>query len=186
LQPLVINTPRLFIRNLQPQDAEAFYIYRSNPEVVRYQSFDVMTKEEAVEFIEQYKDKQFGAPGEWVQYAIVNKTTGLLAGDCAIRIGETDTTQAEVGITISHLHQKQGYAKEVFAGILRFLFETIHIRRVVEIVDAENVSSIRLLQKCGFRLEALFVENCWFKGKWGSEYQYAMLRHEWEGMQPEK
>jgi hypothetical protein len=31
----------------------------------------------------------------------------------------------------------------------------------------------------GFREEAHLVENVWFKGSWGSEYVFAMLKQEW-------
>lgn len=44
--------------------------------------------------------------------------------------------------------------------------------------DAENVSSYKLLEKLGFRREAQFVQNVFFKGAWGDEYQYALLRSE--------
>jgi RimJ/RimL family protein N-acetyltransferase len=29
------------------------------------------------------------------------------------------------------------------------------------------------------REEGHFIENIWFKGKWGSEYQFAILEREW-------
>ena len=51
---------------------------------------------------------------------------------------------------------------------------------MVGIVDAENIASINLLKSIGFRQEGHFVENIFFKGKWGSEFQYAMLKREWD------
>ncbi len=30
-----------------------------------------------------------------------------------------------------------------------------------------------------FRLEGHFIENIFFKGKWASEFQFAMLKREW-------
>ncbi|HMX81562.1 MAG TPA: GNAT family protein, partial [Ferruginibacter sp.] len=54
------------------------------------------------------------------------------------------------------------------------------VHRVTEIVDAENEASVNLLKSTGFRLEGHFIENIFFKGKWGSEYQYAMLKREWD------
>ena len=29
------------------------------------------------------------------------------------------------------------------------------------------------------RREGHFIQNIWFKGKWGDEYLYAVLREEW-------
>ena len=43
-------------------------------------------------------------------------------------------------------------------------------------VDTQNIASIQLLKSVGFRQEGHFIENIFFKVKWGNEYQYAMLR----------
>ncbi|MGV3586872.1 MAG: GNAT family N-acetyltransferase [Adhaeribacter sp.] len=180
MEPLFIQTNRLQIRNLQPKDLEPFYVYRSNPEVTKYQGFGVMTKEEARNFILEQKNKLFGKPGEWVQYGIAHKLNRALIGDCAIKLTADDPRIAEVGITISHLHQKQGYAKEAFTGILHFLFNTKKLHRVVETVDVENIPSVNLLKSLSFRQEGHFIKNIFFKGNWGSEYQFAMLKEEWD------
>ncbi|WP_343586618.1 GNAT family protein [Flavobacterium sp.] len=180
MEILNIQTAQLNIRHLKLSDLSDFHIYRSNPEVTKYQGFDVMTIEEAEEFIKENATKHFGKAGEWVQYGIENTKTKQLIGDCAIKLDQYDTRIAEIGITISHLEQKKGFAKEVFVGILDFLFDTKQIHRVVEIVDAENIASINLLKSIGFRQEGHFIENIFFKGKWGSEFQYAMLKREWD------
>ena len=179
MEILNIQTKRLNIRHLELSDLSDFHFYRSNPEVTKYQGFDFMTIEQAEEFIKDNSTKHFGKAGEWVQYGIENSTTRQLIGDCAIKLDKYDTRIAEIGITISHLEQKKGYAKEVLLGILSFLFDTKEIHRVVEIVDAENVASINLLKSTGFKQEGHFIENIFFKGKWGSEFQYAMLKREW-------
>jgi ribosomal-protein-alanine N-acetyltransferase len=180
MQLLKIETDRLFIRHLTLADLADFHIYRSNPDVTKYQGFDVMTTEQAETFINDNAVKKFGKAGEWVQYAIENKATGKFIGDCAIKLDQYDSRIAEIGITISHLHQKQGFAKEVLLGILSFLFNEKGIHRVVETVDAENLASINLLKSVGFRQEGHFIENVFFKGKWGSEFQFAMLKREWD------
>lgn len=179
MEKINILTERLHIRNLTPLDLSDFYFYRSNPEVTKYQGFDVMTIDQADKFIQEQQDKLFGHPGEYAQYGIENKLTQKLIGDCAIKLDQHDIRIAETGITISHIEQKKGYAKEALMGILSFLFDTKEIHRVVEIVDAENIASINLLKSTGFKQEGHFIENIFFKGKWGSEYQYAMLRREW-------
>jgi RimJ/RimL family protein N-acetyltransferase len=180
LGKVLINTPRLKIRNLRESDLEDFHLYRSNPEITKYQGFGTFTREQAKAFITENLNKFMIIPGEWVQYAIENIQTFNLVGDCAIYLHQADSRIAEVGITISHLHQKQGYAKETMSGIMDFLFREKGIHRIVETVDAENEASIRLLKSLSFRQEAHFIENIFFKGKWGSEYQFAMLRREWE------
>tara|TARA_R110001583_G_scaffold163880_2_gene316345 strand:- start:57 stop:623 length:567 start_codon:yes stop_codon:yes gene_type:complete len=180
MQKLIIDTERLQIRNLKTSDLNNFHFYRSNPDVTKYQGFDVFNLEQSSEFISGQLDKKFGKPGEWIQYAIENKKTGELIGDCAIKLDEYDVRIAEIGITISHIEQKKGFAKETLISILNFLFNINDFHRVTETVDAENEASIQLLKSVGFKQEGRFIENIFFKGKWGSEYQYAMLRNEWE------
>ncbi|MEO9020535.1 MAG: GNAT family protein [Ginsengibacter sp.] len=180
MQKLLIDTERLHIRNLKSTDLSDFHFYRSNPEVTKYQGFDVFTIEKARQFIQEQLDKEFGKPGEWVQYGIENKKTSKLIGDCAIKLDQYDARIAEIGITISHTAQKNGYAKETLISILNFLFSIEDFHRITGIVDTENTASIQLLKSAGFKQEGHFVENIFFKGKWGSEFQYAMLKKEWE------
>lgn len=186
MNKITISTQNLIIRNLKPEDLNDFFLYRSNPEVTKYQGFDVMTVASAETFINSQKERSFGIPGEWLQLGIQNKQTGRLIGDCAIKLDAYDPRIAEVGITISHLEQKKGFAKESFTGILSFLFESAQIHRVVETVDTENNASINLLKSMGFRQEGHFIENIFFKGKWGSEFQYAMLQSEWNNLKNKK
>lgn len=177
---LNIQTDRLNIRNLVESDLQKFHEYRSNPEIAKYQGFDVMDEPQCEIFIKSQLKLSFGKPGQWVQYGIEQKATGKIIGDCAIKLQEYDSRIAEIGITISHFHQKKGFAKETMQGILSFLFDEKKLHRVVETVDAENIASINLLKSTGFKQEGHFIENIYFKGKWGSEFQYAMLKREWD------
>ena len=52
MQKLVIDTERLQIRNLKTTDITDFHFYRSNPQITKYQGFDVYTTEQANEFIQ--------------------------------------------------------------------------------------------------------------------------------------
>jgi [ribosomal protein S5]-alanine N-acetyltransferase len=180
MENINIKTRRLTIRPLVLADLVDFHRYRSNPEITKYQSFDVMTIEQAEAYIKDNATKHFGKAGEWVQYGIENHETQQLIGDCAIKLNQHEPRIAEIGITISPLEQNKAYAKETLIGIMTFLFEQKEIHRIVETVDAENLASINLLKSIGFRQEGYFIENIFFKGKWGSEFQYAMLKREWD------
>ena len=186
MEKLFIETNRLRIRNLQPKDLDGFHAYRCLPEVALYQGFDVMGKEKCQSFIEEYCNKILETPGEWVQYAIVLSDSDEIVGDCAIKLRSPDPRIAEIGMTISPYFQKKGIAKEALRGVIDWLFGIKDVHRIEEITDAENEASIQLLESLGFRQEGYFIENIWFNGKWGSEYQYAMLRSEWSAIVKKK
>ena len=177
-----LESERLLIRNLRDSDLDDFFLYRSNPQITKFQGFDTYTnKEQAMNFISSMKDKKFGLEGEWLQLGIILKSQiesdNKLIGDCAVNI--SDNT-AQIGCTISNLHQKKGYAKEVLHMLMKYLFEEHNIRRIVETTDEENISAQKLLESLGFRKEGLFIENCFIKGKWCNDIQYAMLKSEWD------
>lgn len=181
-----VSTSRLNIRKLKLTDLSKFYEYRSNPDVTKFQSFDVITISEAEEIIKNQLDIEFGEPGEWAQYGIENKGTMSIIGDCAIKLDQNDLRIAEIGLTISHHEQKKGFAKEALSGILHYLFDIKKIHRVVEIMAADNIAAIQLVESLGFRKEGHFIKNIFFKGKWVDEFQYAMLKREWHEIQESK
>ena len=180
LEKIICITPRLKIRNLRDSDLEAFHRYRSNPEITRYQGFNTFTLQQSKDFIATQTNNQRIIPGEWSQYGIENVNNAQLVGDCALYLQMSDSRIAEIGITISHLHQRLGYAKEAMQGLIDFLFTEKGIHRIVETVDSENIASIQMLKSLSFREEAHFIESVFFKGKWGSEYQFALLKNEWK------
>jgi aminoglycoside 6'-N-acetyltransferase len=176
------DTERLVLRPFRDSDLPSFLGYRSDPEVARYQSWDTpYAVDEAAGLIAEMKAKMPGTPGQWYQIAIELKATGEHVGDCAFHISFDDSEQAEIGFTVARAFQGHGYATEAVKALLGYLFEVLHLRRVIATCDARNVRSARLLERLGLRREAHFVANVRFKGELGSEYLFAMLAWEWRG-----
>ena len=177
--PLPLETTRLLLRLFEDSDVDRFADYRSDPDVARYQSWETpFSVAQAAAFVNGMKDVRPGTPGEWLQLAIQLKATGQLIGDCAFCVLADDPRQAEVGFTLARQQQGNGYATEAVRRLLDYLFCELNLHRVVAICDADNLASARLLERVGMRREGHFVENVWFKGHWGSEYSYAVLRRE--------
>ena len=177
---LLLETERLRLRAFQDRDIPGFAAYRSDPEVAKYQSWEPpFSIEQATEFVHEMKTARLAAAGEWYQIAVEFKGNAALIGDCAFHIFADDPQQAEIGFTLASAHQGQGYGSEAVMAVLDFLFGELSLHRVRATCDVENLASSRLLERVGMRREAHLVENIWFKGAWGSEYAYALLRRDW-------
>jgi RimJ/RimL family protein N-acetyltransferase len=174
-----IETPRLRLRHFTDTDLQAFMAYRNDPEVARYQSWEGISESEARAFIQEQKEVQPGVPGQGFQIAIELKETNVLIGDCYFMINELDNRQAEIGFTLSRAYQGQGFATEAVSCLLNYAFLTFDLHRIFAITDCENAASVVLLERLGMRREGHFLQNVWFKGKWGDEYLYAILKEEW-------
>ena len=175
-----IVTGRLRLRPFVADDLPAFVAYRSAPEVARYQSWDTsFAMVDAERFLASQRDLELGAPGAWVQLAAVDRRSGTLCGDCAVRVVADQPATAEVGVTLAPAHQGRGLATEALAAVIDELFREHRVHRVYAEADDRNVAVHRLLERLGFRCEARLVEADWFKGEWSTLRVFAVLRREW-------
>ena len=174
------ETERVRLRAFTVSDLSAFTSYRNDPDVARYQSWENYKLEQAHNLFEQ-SCKDFNVPDSWYQIAIADLKTDELIGDCAVNFkpdnGDGDS-QVEIGFTMAKLHQGRGYAREAVGALVKYLFTNMKKRRITSTVDVLNDRSIHLLEALHFRKEGHFVENLWLKGRWGSEYSYALLAKE--------
>ncbi|WP_299795692.1 GNAT family protein [uncultured Shewanella sp.] len=181
MKPL-FQTERIICREFEPDDLEAFAAYRALPEVARYQSWSEYCYRDALALYEEMNKVPFATVGHWFQLAIVTKAeqgSQQMLGDLAVHF--IDGRQIEIGFTFAPDFQGQGYASEAVLGLLTYLFSELKPHRVIATTDCENVPSWLLLERVGLRREAHFIENVFFKGAWGSEFQYAILASEWKG-----
>ena len=64
-------------------------------------------------------------------------------------------------------YQRQGFAIEAVSCFLTYAFLTFDLHRIIAITDCENAASVALLERLRMRREGHFLQNVWFKGKWG-------------------
>jgi RimJ/RimL family protein N-acetyltransferase len=176
-----IVTERLVLRLLQAEHVPAFAAYRSDPDVARYQSWDTPYTTAAGErLVASQQGVDFGDPGPWVQVAALDRASGALCGDCAVRVTTDQPRTAEVGVTFAPARRGTGLATEALGAVVTRLFEQHDIHRVYAQADDRNVAVHRLLERLGFRCEARLLEADWFKGEWTTLRTYALLRREWK------
>lgn len=176
--PFRLETPRLILRQFEKRDLEALVTYRSDPQVARHQDWDVpYPREKALAFLEEAIQAQ-PTPGRWFPVAIESKSSGETLGECAFFWLE-DGQQAQIVITLATRHQRQGYAREALERLLEYLFEDLKLHRVQASADVENHAAWHLMIQLGMRLEGQSIESRWLKGRWSSEYHYALLQGEW-------
>jgi RimJ/RimL family protein N-acetyltransferase len=174
-----LTSARLRLRRFEGSDLPFFCRYRADPEIARYQSWSNFTEADGWRFFEQQRNLDPDTPGSWCQIAIELRSTGEMLGDCALQTLPNEPRQAEIGFTLAAQCQGKGYATEAVTCLLDYVFHKRNKHRVIAVTDANNLRAARVLERVGFRREGHFLQNAWFKGKWGDEYLYAVLREEW-------
>jgi aminoglycoside 6'-N-acetyltransferase len=177
-----LETERLILRPFLDEDLDAFLDYRNDPSVALHQSWSIpYSRQQGIDFLNEMKKSRPGEAGVWYQIAIELKVNGALIGDCVFCLLQEEPQQAEIGYSLARAYQGQGYASEAIRRLLDYLFDDLELHRVRAICDVENHASARLLERVGMRCEGHFIESFWIKGRWSSEYWYAVLRREWCG-----
>ena len=119
-------------------------------------------------------------PGEWCQIGIAVRTQdgtaedGTLIGDIGLGIDPCDPRLAQVGFSLHRRWQGRGLAAEAVEAACELLFARAGMRRIEAVTDTRNTSSIRLLERLGFRREG--TEEALFRGLPCREHRYARER----------
>jgi len=174
-----LTTERLVIRRFQPGDLDNFVAYRADPHIARFQSWENFTQADGVRFIEEMTRQNPDTPGEWFQFAIEEKSTGTMIGDCALHAYADRTGEGEIGFTLASAHQGRNYAREAIAGLLDYVFGRLRKSQIDALTDARNVRSIAVLERLGFARDGAVREAMEFKGEICREYLYVMTRETW-------
>jgi RimJ/RimL family protein N-acetyltransferase len=173
-----IESERLLLRRFDDSDLLPFLAYLNDPLVARYQTWESYSEQQARHVIAGQKNLIPGLRGGWFTFALELKETGALIGHIALKTQE-DNRQAEIGFTFAREYHGKGLAFEAASRVLDYVFINLEMHRVIAIADCENHKSVALLNRLGMRQEGHFIQNIWFKGKWGDEYHYAILREQW-------
>ena len=172
-----LETERLLLRKMRPDDAEAMFAYASNPEVTRYVLWEthgsIKESEDFLRFAnEGYERGDFGGWG------VVLKTSGAFVGTCGLEAAP-EHSRAELGYVLAREHWGRGLMPEVVRRVIRFCFERMDLNRVEARCIAENTASARVMEKAGMSYEGTLRGREYIKGAHRDMKMYSILRREY-------
>jgi len=145
---IFLQTERLLLKRLTPDDAPALFRYRSLPEICRYQSFQPAEIADAVTFITGTSDK-IDVTDTWYQLGIFPEGGVDLIGDIGIHF--LPDAEVELGYTLAPDFQRKGYATEALLPVIDHLFKKLAKRRITCSINSRNEPSIPLAGRLGLR-----------------------------------
>jgi RimJ/RimL family protein N-acetyltransferase len=176
-EELILTSERLVLRRLRVDEADAVAEYKNDPEVARYQDWDLpYPVEEIAAKIAAYEQRPWPCPGAGLNIAIEHE--GALIGDFGVGWDDTGT-EAEIGYTLRLEHQGKGFATEAVAAVVaRLLSEGVE--RITSSLDPENLASVRVLEEAGFRYES--SSRIQIRGEVVDDDVYAIVRSDLSAM----
>jgi len=143
-----IKTPRLTITRFSTDMAQAVYENSQDDETRRFVPDEVYNSvEEAREAIEFLMSRYESTDGPFV-YPVITNNEGKNIG--YVQLCKLDEGTWEIGYHIAKNFTGKGYATEAVKAFLSAMAKKLNIKEVYGICLAENLASVRVLEKCGF------------------------------------
>lgn len=148
----IMRTARCLIRETVPGDVDAFYRIYSDPAITEYMEDLYPDVEEEKRYVQEYIEKVYTFFGFGV-WTVVERESGAVIGRAGLSYRE-GFEEPELGFIIGVPWQRQGYAEEVCRAVLAYGWSALEFQRIQALVEVENMPSLSLCEKLGFRRDA--------------------------------
>ena len=173
------------LRALEREDLAALHRWQNDEEIMRLaRSFpDHVISKEALEaeFSRELKGEDTGRKA----YIIEEKSTRSPIGWATIRIHlfQRRVTTADVGLALGERSAwNKGYGTETSKLLLDEVFRQMNLHRAEWWTFSENVASIQLARKLGFKEEARLRDAVFFDNHYHDLVVYGLLKPEFESI----
>jgi RimJ/RimL family protein N-acetyltransferase len=153
---IVIETERLRLRRLTPEDAPFIQVLLNEPTFVRYVGDrGIRTVEDAEAFIRNVPMRLYETYG-FGHFLSERKSDGTPMGICGL-IKRDTLEDVDIGFSLMPEFWSKGYAYEAAAATVEYAKTTAGLPRLVAIVNPDNAASIRLIGRLGLHFERNLV-----------------------------
>ena len=143
---IFLETNRLILRNVSPDDAPTIFDYRNNELCARYQRGQTKDWDGILSLVAQRESDNI-TDADPFMVAVAHKETNELIGEIVVMPNEGAIT---LGYTFSYKYHRMGYAFEALQPFISLLHDRFPEWEFICFTDKDNVASIALLKKLGY------------------------------------
>ncbi len=166
-------TDTLNLRAFKVEDITQDYVDWLNDEQTnRFLSIDsIQTKESCKSYVESIRGRRDSA-----LIGIFDKENELHIGNISVSMIDFPNQSAWVGVSVGRRgYLRQGLALEALSGAIKYFMCEYGIHSVNAGISVNNLSSIGLFLKCGFKIVGLLRESGVVDGKYEDGYILSVL-----------
>lgn len=150
-ETLVLETERLLLRQLVPDDAAALEAILGDPVAMEW--YPAPLDRKGVEAWIKRNRERYERDG-YALWAMILKSSRELIGDCGCILQEVEgRQQMEIGYHVRRDLWGNGYAPEAARACMDYAFTRLGVERVISMIRPENRNSIRVAEKNGLTCE---------------------------------
>jgi RimJ/RimL family protein N-acetyltransferase len=161
---------------VRDEDVDRILEYRNLPEVSRWL---LRTEVDPVSFRAAWRRAAEDPYDHSVAVTLDNVVIGTVSLEVVDGMGQPGMpprTEAQLGYIFDPVYGGHGYATEAVTAIVAHAFDRLGVRRITAGCFANNLASVRILEKVGMRREQHGVGDSWHAELgWVDGYTYALL-----------
>ena len=173
-----LETPRMWLRLVEPDTYKQLFTGCSDEEIQTF--FGFVGLEEVQAEREKYRKGLTTHNKTFVNFLLLEKTSGITIGSCGFHTWYTQHARAEIGYAITHdAYKEKGYMKEALKTILGYGFKKMGLHRVEAFIGPNNIASQTLVRGMGFQLEGRLREHYVKNGTAEDSLVFSLLKNEY-------
>lgn len=164
---------RIYLSPMNEEDAEIYTVWMNDKEITDNLGSSTMVFSEEAErgWVEENS-------GEY-QFAIIERESGEIIGNCGIQTVTHTFQRAELGLFIGdEENRNKGYGKEVLSLLLEYCFDTLNLHNIMLKVFSFNERAVHTYRRVGFKEIGRRREAYFAKGKFWDEIYMDILKDE--------
>ena len=160
----IIETERLYLRELNVKDAVSFYNLNLDEDVLKFTGDKPFKSiKSSKKFLENYDQYSKYGIGRW---AVINKNNQEFLGWCGLKFTEKNK-EYDIGFRFFKKHWNKGYATESAQSCIDYGLNKLKLKEIIGRAMKENQASIQVLKKIGLK----YYRDFDFEGNAGVIYK---------------
>lgn len=173
----ILETERLILRKLRPEDEDDVFEYCSDEEISKY---TVWSSHQSIEDTRGFLNFVFDKyrQNTVAPWGVEDKASGRIIGTTGYITWDTHNSKAEIGYALARTHWGQGYMSEAVKSVIDFGFNVMKLVRIEARCHPSNTGSSRVMEKSGMSFEGILRKHILVKGVHEDVKMYSILSEE--------
>lgn len=176
--PPVLETDRLLLKKILPENAEDMYEYSSDSEVTKYLTWSCHSSVKETERYIKLLQRKY-TQGVFTDWGLIHKESGKFIGTCGFTSFDYQNNTAEIGYVLARPYWGMGLAAEAARCVMEFGFENFGLDGYCAKCMEGNDASMRVMQKVSMSFEGIYKNGMFIKGAYKTIIVYNVTREKY-------
>lgn len=171
------------LRSPEPPDFPTLFDWYNDPE--RVAPFDRFTVDTFEGFVRDLRSASDAPDYLGPRYCVVRREDAHLLGFVGYYRPHPVLATIDVWYVLGdERERRKGYGAQAVALLVDQLFRSESVEHIGATTDVENLASVKLLEKVGFRREGTLRSSLFHHARWHDVHVYGIIRSEWKSATP--